>query len=320
MSVTRGTGGFRNAPVSKAILLCLGLNTFAATALGIRQNWGQFSILKSPQLFLIERLIASNFFFSSTSDLLLGSCILYSSRHLERRWSGRKYVSFAFITSVISTILNFAALKFASLLGWRSVAAANRVPIGPYGLIFAALYQFSQSIPDAHGFKVLGQGWSDHVLLYFLGSQVLLGQQYPHSLLSGLCGLIAGALYSQNVLGIQKWRFPPILQRAASALLLPLLRSSPPRNPLTGTTLADQADEMSERFRTTRAVGGIGRQGGIPSPRPRPASASPVAVEPPSTEAIATLEGMGFPRERVLEALRMSRNDVNRAAAALLDA
>lgn len=53
--------------------------------------------------------------------------------------------------------------------------------------------------------------------------------------------------------------------------------------------------------------------------RPAAAGRTEVPIPPPPEQAITLLQGMGFPRDRVLQALRRVNNDVERAAAILAD-
>lgn len=58
------------------------------------------------------------------------------------------------------------------------------------------------------------------------------------------------------------------------------------------------------------------------TPRERPEFASTPVVSPifvPNEEGLTLLMGMGFDREAVIQALRQSDNDVNRASNVLLD-
>ena len=50
-----------------------------------------------------------------------------------------------------------------------------------------------------------------------------------------------------------------------------------------------------------------------------PASSAELADQDASEEDIVLLESMGFQRDRIIEALRISRNDVQRAIAYLLN-
>ncbi|KAJ3046108.1 hypothetical protein HDV00_003858 [Rhizophlyctis rosea] len=116
---------------------------------------------------------------------------------------------------------------------------------------------------------------------------------YPNSIVAGACGLIAGAIVSSS-LGLKKWRLPSFVRTFARTYILPLVESSP-----------------------------AGPRPISPSVDGQPVRETPVTaqnlVPEPTEEMITLLEGMGFSRDRVLEALRVANNDVQRAAAHLVD-
>jgi hypothetical protein len=62
--------------------------------------------------------------------------------------------------------LNIAVLVTGSALG------LNVLPAGPYGVIFAALYQFYVVIPTTYEFKVFGIAFTDKFFMYALAAQV----------------------------------------------------------------------------------------------------------------------------------------------------
>ncbi|KAI8922279.1 hypothetical protein DFJ77DRAFT_506059 [Powellomyces hirtus] len=305
-----GPSGFYNAPVTKALVFSLGLNTLLASFLDVRHKW---HLQLWPQLLQhhqIYRLVTTNLFFSTTSELLFGTCLLYHFRILERQWSSSKYASFVFLTSAMSTALNVASLLLTRGLGFKSLRG---VPAGPYGLVFAALYAYGRSVPGTYKFKFAGKEWTDHVLVYALSFQFLLAQ-LPTSVVGSVCGLVAGVLYDLNFLEMKIFRLPRFLQNLAHKAFTPLFASSPPTGRLAGTTIEDQRRELRDRYTASMrgnaaAAAAVAGTGGIPV----------VPVDPPSPDAIAQLENMGFSRPRVLQALRSTNNHVPAAAAFLLD-
>ncbi|TPX72706.1 hypothetical protein SpCBS45565_g00010 [Spizellomyces sp. 'palustris'] len=296
-----GPSGFYNAPVTKAIIFSLGFNTLLATMLDIRHKW---HLQLYPHLFVhyqYWRLLTTNLLFPTTSTLLFGSLLLYHFRVLERTWSSNKYAAFAFVSIVCSTLLNVGVMVLAR---WSGIKAVAKIPIGPFGLVFAGLYQYLRAVPEPVEARGAGRG-----MIMLLGGQLLLSS-FPESLVVSGCGLLAGAIYEANVGEIKAWRFPRLLQAMARKLVLPLVASATPQDRPSGTTIEDQMRERRERYAASmRGMGG--------STAHRVAMAGP--PPPPSPDAVAVLEGMGFSRERVLVALRSSNNDVQRAAAALLD-
>ncbi|KAJ3087485.1 hypothetical protein HK102_010990 [Quaeritorhiza haematococci] len=189
---------------------------------------------------------------------------------------------------------------------------------GPYGFLFATLYQYYRNVPVVYKFRVLGVTVSDKVFLYLLSAQ-LLWSSFPSSVAAGLCGLLIGALYHhlEDDSALRTWRLPSFLSRFASKYFLPLLASGPVVSRGSATTMQD-LNMNNSRNGSVRAGGARAARGGAGAAAGA-AGAAPAPVVP-SEDAIELLVGMGFPRERVWEALRTSNNDVNRAVAVLLGA
>lgn len=70
------------------------------------------------------------------------------------------------MAAILCTFLNIAVLVSGSALG------LNILPAGPYGIIFASLYQFYVLIPVMYEFKVFGIAFTDKIFMYVLGGQV----------------------------------------------------------------------------------------------------------------------------------------------------
>ena len=97
-------------------------------------------------------------------------------------------------------------------------------------------------------------------------------------------------LYRSDLLPLKDFRFSSGIRSFCANNILPLIAS--PNNPATVPNNASQQPTSSSSQPST-----------------------PVEV---SEENITTLMGMGFDRESVIRALRVSGNDANRAAAVLL--
>ncbi|KAJ3145899.1 hypothetical protein HDU89_006785 [Geranomyces variabilis] len=304
-----GPSGFYNAPVTKAMVISLGINTLLASLLNVRQKfhlqlWPH--VLQNHQLY---RLVTTHFYFTSASQLLFGTCLIYHFRLLERQWSSSKYASFVFIATAISTMLTVVGSYLGRAAGLKALLKGG-VPAGPYGLVFAALYAYARGVPDgASQIKIAGKE-VNHLLVYALSAQFVFAQ-LPQSLLSSICGILAGVAYDINLFSIRSYRIPRIIRVFASRLFSPLASGEPPAR-LAGTTVEDQRRELRERYAATmRGHPPIPTAGGIP--------AAAAVVEPPSPDAVAQLEGMGFDRVRVLQALQRTGNNVQVAAAFLID-
>ena len=74
--------------------------------------------------------------------------------------------SFAFVSILTSTILEFGALLAFNRSG------LNVIPSGPLALVFSIIYQYYRLVPHAYSFKIFGVTLTDKAFTYFLGLQV----------------------------------------------------------------------------------------------------------------------------------------------------
>lgn len=292
-------------------------------------------------LFQFWRLISRNLAFTSSIDLFVAILVLYNtSITLERRYGTAKFVSFAIVTSLFGTALEVASLVLFRYLNIGVIS----LPAGPFTFIFALLYNYSRSVPSSYTYRVFGASFNSKSLLYLLSAQLVFASP-PNSIVSAVCGILAGMLYRSNVLGSRSWRIPQWVQRLGKTYLSPLLESRMPRR--SARTSLDDTDAPASSSRPTAGpsgqAGGAARQGAIAevvqtlsvylfsplcvkAPRscdvswPFFRSASTRTGSTPSPEAIAQLQAM-FPAasaEQINSALQRGGNDVNRSVEYLL--
>jgi hypothetical protein len=156
------------------------------------------------------------------------------------------------------------------------------------------MFYYYKDIPQTYQVNVAGVTFSDKTLHYLLALQLLFASG---GWASAVCGWMAGVLYSADMAGIKKWRFPRFLQRACTRFL-PLLDSQQTSRSSTATTRAAFVRR--------------------PAPATRPPAPLAQQIEP-TEENIAMLVSFGFDREAAIRALRASNNDVQRATNRLLD-
>ncbi|KAJ3287163.1 hypothetical protein HDU76_007865 [Blyttiomyces sp. JEL0837] len=181
--------------------------------------------------------------------------------------------------------------------------------------------------------RILGVDLSDKVFLYILSAQ-LLWSSFPGSLIVGACGFLAGMLYKSETLPFRRWRLPETVNKFGENHILPWLASTPSYLQPTDRRRAAAASAAN-----VAAGGGVAaaagvRAGGVsaaglqrrgPNAAAAAAGTSSTTAVPGSAdgpvneEAVATLVGLGFGRSEVVAALRAADNDVERAAASLLD-
>ncbi|KAG0244432.1 hypothetical protein BGW41_007724 [Actinomortierella wolfii] len=217
------------------------------------------------------------------------------------------YVACLFVSLVVVTLLEVAALVSAQPLGLKII------PAGPFGVLFAALYQYFAVIPSTYEFKIFGIVLTDKIYMYILALQ-LVWSQPPGSIVAAICGWIAGAMYRADVGGLRRWRFPAFMARMASRFLLPIFSSAPALRS-TATTFENRPPPSRSSGAPSQAVreyfGAIASAGGAQDNSPRP----------PSEVHISTLLAI-FPRatqEQAIAALNATNNDLQAAVQYLLD-
>ena len=181
------------------------------------------------------------------------------SNHLQTRraFTERTVQSFAIVSSLFGTALEVVALALGHTLG------LEYLPAGPYTVVFSILYNFDKTVPASYIFKLFGFSFTSKSLLYLLSLQLVFAQT-PNSIVSAVCGVVAGALYRNNALGSQQWRIPIWLQRLGGKALSPLLASSRPSRRSARTSLEDSdTTSSSRREEPTPRAAATARQGAI---------------------------------------------------------
>ncbi|BEI86564.1 hypothetical protein CcaverHIS002_0608510 [Cutaneotrichosporon cavernicola] len=181
--------GFQNAGVTKGIMVVLGITTLTISLLGAKP-YAHLQLVphitKYRQYF---RVPLHPFAFANSTELLVGELLLYNiGRGIERSFGARKFASFVVVATAMSAVLCCAALVVLHRFG------VNVVPAGPYGLIFALLWQYTRTVPSLYTFKVCGIPFSSKTFVYILAAQ-LASSWMPGSILAAIAGLLTGYLY-----------------------------------------------------------------------------------------------------------------------------
>jgi len=323
-------GGFRDAPITKAIFFSLigtyvlnsyvsggsptrGAATWSMTVRGIFER-GEY-----------WRILTCHFKFNSMGEMVVGLPILYMFRQFERQLGSRKFGLHVLVSIFLATTLQLSLLFLIPTLQY--------ITPGPYALIFAFFPKYFAFVPKMHPkfLNLFGLFFSDKSICYLLGAQ-LAANDGAHSLWSAISGIAAGALLVGEPSILQNRSMPKLISDLCEKWLLPLLMSNPPN------------ERSARRRREARPVpGGAYRPLDVPSGRRGPIDASSQRDHPTtnatntaSTEAVSSLSGaaqpreddinrllslardMGMGRREVVEALRVSENNVQRAANFLL--
>ncbi|OAY85707.1 Rhomboid-like protein 20 [Ananas comosus] len=309
-----GPSGFHNAPVARAFVLACVLLTavFGVRGRALRLGLSYQDIIKTFQLW---RIFASVFAFSSTPELLFGVYLLYYFRVFERQMGSNKYSVFVLFSLIVSSLFEIIALMLFK------DPTANVIASGPYGLIFSSFVPFYFDIPVTSRFRIFGLQFGDKSFIYLAGLQLLLSS-WKRSLLPGLCGMLAGALYHLNVFGIRRIKILIIIVDNKSD-------SVPKRRGETflkvfrifwGKLIANVTKwEYCRKYFFFHRPSNSGKSSYFLSIRNYPPVARAPPPEPPES-SIAMLVSMGFDSNAARQALMQARNDINVATNILLEA
>ncbi|PRW34075.1 Ubiquitin-associated (UBA) isoform 1 [Chlorella sorokiniana] len=296
-----GPPGFRGAPITKGLLLgTLGSSVLVQAKMARR---------RAP---LLVRALTHVLAFRAPGELLFGAALLYFYRLFERQWGSAKYGSFLTVACGLAYALEAAA---EAALEARWGAGAGAAAAGPFPLIFANLAaNFVLLVPPMHHFTVFGLKMTDKAFIYLASIQLLLSSP-PRSVIAGGAGLLAGALYRLNVLGMQRFRLPAAVTDFISSTLGRVLTGPGPVQQVFVTPTAAQQQQQQQRQQQQGLGGGYPQHGGRPGGGA--AAAAPRAVNP-SPEAVQQLVQMGFDENAAAQALRQAGNNVEAALQFLL--
>jgi len=319
--------GFYKAPVSKSLLVFVGSSHIATL---IPSFSPFFKKIFSDSLSLnssrtIFQILASKIIFPETRTAVLVLFLIYFFRILERRSGSLKFSSNICLSFLLGVSLE---LLSSSLLSppWSPLLTP-----GPLHLVLPLFVPYWFNIPSKSG--PLGPiSISSKTISYLVGLQVALTS--PSTILTSLVSVLVGT--AVHCTRLARLTAPALLGDLSDSLLGWLILSSPPspHSPTTpmGATLeiqrTQQAEAMEQQLLRARArqfnvpVGGrqmrleeLWNQGGRGDLRQPPAA----AVVQPSPVMIQALTDMGFPRQRVEQALIRTNNDLDQATNILLN-
>ena len=260
----------------------------------------------------------SSWVFESTSEMIFGLSFLgHFLRRLEQELSSRRLVAWIILleaTYVFVRLCAVATLDEEVIYFFVAPGFAN----GPYLFVGGILQWYIACVPRLHprflSSTTLGISLSEKSLPYFWALYILTTKGSA-SLFVGAIGVLASAIYffllsTTNNNGTSNIPFVDLPEFVVKLL---------PWESIGGLFLIDASPKVYAPFITRgglmAARGGPRRQRRAPQVEPPPVA---VAVAVPSPEKIAQLTSMGFEEDRVKEALRVSDNNVERAANILL--
>jgi len=301
-----GQPGFAYAPVSKCVIVACTVMTLLTSMLGPRGRM-QMSYSALVERMGWHRVVLQNFAFSTPGELLFGMILLYYFRQFERQWGAARFAAFLLMTTILYNVFQVAFILVA--LADRVDRAQVTFATGPYAPLFASLLMFFLDTPPTYYFSLLGLlNASDKFFVYLTALQLVISNA-PGSLHSGICALIAAAIYRSRHLGLSAIEIPPRVTSFCGTFLSPLIVSSG-EVPL--------ASGQSQNADGLEQVGGSATVVTAP-PGSTTGAADFLPSNSPTEENVEFLVHMGFSRERAIEALQRSGNDVHEAAGLLVE-
>ncbi len=147
------TSGFTSTPTTVLLLL---LSTALSLLASITSNKHQLPLSPYPHLYpylQLQRLLTHQVAYTSSTELLFSSVLLYQLRVLERLFGTRKFVSFVLVCAAWEAVL--APLAVALVLRPLSWGSWDYVPAGMQGLVMAALAVWGEEVPRLWRWQVL---------------------------------------------------------------------------------------------------------------------------------------------------------------------
>ncbi|KAH9458410.1 hypothetical protein Pst134EB_010711 [Puccinia striiformis f. sp. tritici] len=212
---------FAHAPLSKALIF--GTSILSLLLSGHKHY---LDVPLKPHLtrdFQFWRMFTHHTACSNSADLFLIVLILWhTSVTVERRFGTVKYASYLIVIVVVGSMLELLGLVIChSIFGFRSVDEkipgelnerlrektdksrnSRAIPSGPFMMTFAIAYQHHNIVPSLYDYRIGRVHLDSHSLVPDLLS-LLLGLFNP---LSSLIGILVGALYRADQLGLARWR------------------------------------------------------------------------------------------------------------------
>ncbi|KAF8138756.1 hypothetical protein EV363DRAFT_1427630 [Boletus edulis] len=203
---------FEHASVTKGLMMGYALTSIVCGIFDVKHYLHLQLVPHISRHHQYWRLATHHVACSSSSDLLLTELLLYGvGINIERQFGSVKFASFAIVSTLMSTILEFSSLILLHRIG------INHIPSGPTALAFSMLYQWYRLVPPAYHFRIFGVPLSNKSFTYILVSQLALGH-VPGSLASACVGLL--------LINIKTWRVSPAIIRFSTRYLVPLIGST----------------------------------------------------------------------------------------------
>ncbi|KAG2013193.1 hypothetical protein CC2G_010128 [Coprinopsis cinerea AmutBmut pab1-1] len=210
---------FEHASVTKGLIMASALTSILVGVFDVKHYFHLQFVPHISRHHQYWRLLTHNLAFVNSSDLFLGIVIFGTiGVEVERRFGSVKFASFAIVTLLVGTLLEFIALILFHQVG------LNHIALGPSLLAFSTLYQYSRIIPTVYTFKIFGVPLNSKTFNYFLGFQLAISR-LPGSATVAAIGVLTGQIYRSDLAGLKSYRISPSTIRFAEKFLAPLVGS-----------------------------------------------------------------------------------------------
>lgn len=153
-----------NLPVTKGLLILVGCNTAISQVMG----YSHLYFLSSSHIFKQNqfwRLFTSQLIYSNSTQLILGSIMLYNLRIVERHLGSIKYSSLYFACTCFSVAFQIVMMNIFKI---------DKVEPGPLAFVHFLLCYYSARIPSLYETKLNGLIIRDNFWLWIVALQVIL--------------------------------------------------------------------------------------------------------------------------------------------------
>lgn len=304
--------GFAHAPVTKGVLITLAV---ASVCTSLFQLKPFVHLQIHPHLdthHQYYRPFLQHFAFTNSSELFLALLLFYNAGvKVERTFGTYKYASFFAVVTVIFTAVQFVVLAACSLLFLRvdraqesglereverSWVVVGRSPAGPWGPLFALLFQYHRVIPHMWSMRIEQLELSDKAIEVYSLAALLAVSQGTSSVFVAVLGMMVSAAYrskSGPLRRLHKYRLPVRVYRILAFVLAPWVgeirrpqrswRVERPDRP----TLAVREARLAEHSATVANLNRPGNALGMPrlASLLRRRSAQPHEQPPPPAQA-----------------------------------
>jgi hypothetical protein len=283
------------------------------------------------------RYWTSKLTFHSTGELITGGLLLlFLSRKMEREMGSRKFSVFYLLVTTAAMAMELILVHTDMLLILSSSSSSKWQYAGPYAVLGALFWLFHKFTPRLHPrfFGVAGFNFSEKSFYYLWFLQVATAVRW-HTATAVATGVLVGVIYTNAapVAWLKLLDVPDVVAAMCSKFGERVLLQAPPRMMVpSGNNGGGNPGNLRQRPAGAAPEHPI--FGHAPPPMPHggqqhpPGGQMPPPAQqqqrdfpptpPPDEASIDQLVLMGFSRDKVVEALQNSHNDVNRAADRLL--